>query len=57
MADSVLIERDGAVATVTMNRPDALNSLTDEMKTALRDGLQELAGDPAVRAVVLTGGR
>lgn len=55
MADSVLIERDGAVATVTMNRPDALNSLTDEMKTALRDGLQELAGDPAVRAVVLTG--
>lgn len=55
MSDTVLIERDGAVATVTMNRPDALNSLTDEMKVALRDGLAELAEDPAIRAVVLTG--
>lgn len=55
MSDTVQIERDGAVAVVTLNRPDALNSLTDEMKVALRDGLRELADDPAVRAVVLTG--
>lgn len=55
MSDTVLIDRMGAVATVTMNRPDALNSLTDEMKVALRDGLAQLAADESVRAVVLTG--
>ncbi|MEO9199597.1 MAG: enoyl-CoA hydratase-related protein [Antricoccus sp.] len=38
-----------------MNRPDALNSLTDPMKDALRDGLADLARDESVRAVVLTG--
>lgn len=55
MTETVLIDRSGPVATVTMNRPDALNSLTDEMKVALRDGLTRLASDDAVRAVVLTG--
>lgn len=52
---SVGIDRDGGVVTVTMNRPDALNSLTNPMKVALRDGLAEAAKDPTVRAVVLTG--
>jgi 2-(1,2-epoxy-1,2-dihydrophenyl)acetyl-CoA isomerase len=51
----VRVERSGAVATVTLNRPDAMNALDTSTKTALRDGLRELAGDPAVRAVVLTG--
>lgn len=55
MSETVLINRTGAVATVVMNRPDALNSLTDPMKDALRDGLTELARDDSVRAVVLTG--
>lgn len=55
MTDTVLIDRTGPVATVTMNRPEALNSLTDEMKIALRDGLADLAADDSVRAVVLTG--
>ena len=55
MTETVLIERAGAVATVRMNRPDALNSLTDEMKVALRDGLADLSADDSVRAVVLTG--
>jgi 2-(1,2-epoxy-1,2-dihydrophenyl)acetyl-CoA isomerase len=46
---------DDAVATITFNRPDAMNSLDTATKVALRDHLQRAAEDPAVRAVVLTG--
>jgi 2-(1,2-epoxy-1,2-dihydrophenyl)acetyl-CoA isomerase len=45
-------DRDG-VRTVTLNRPEAFNSLTVELKEALRDALTETAENPAVRAVVL----
>ena len=55
MSDTVLLERTGAVAVVTLNRPEALNSLVVEMKVALRDTVEELADDDGVRAVVLTG--
>lgn len=47
-------DRDG-VRTFTLNRPEAFNSLTVELKEALRDGLTAAAADSAVRAVVLTG--
>lgn len=43
------------VATLQMNRPDARNALSAEMKEALADAAQRVAADPAVRAVVLTG--
>ncbi len=43
------------VATITLNRPDAMNSLDVATKVALRDAVQEAAEDPAVRCVVLTG--
>lgn len=46
---------DGAVATMTLNRPDKGNSLTVALKEALRDTLARVAADPRVRAVVLTG--
>lgn len=55
MTDSLVLARDGGVVTVTMNRPDSLNSLNAELKEALRDALAELAADPQCRAVVLTG--
>jgi 2-(1,2-epoxy-1,2-dihydrophenyl)acetyl-CoA isomerase len=45
----------GAVATVTLDRPDALNSLDTATKEALLAALQRAAGDEAVRCVVLTG--
>jgi enoyl-CoA hydratase len=52
---SVESARDGAVAIVTIDRQDALNALDVATLTELRDRLHELAGDTAVRAVVLTG--
>lgn len=52
---SLQVERNGAVAIVTFNRPEALNALDSATKVALRDTLQELAGDAEVRAVVLAG--
>jgi 2-(1,2-epoxy-1,2-dihydrophenyl)acetyl-CoA isomerase len=55
MSDTVLLERTGAVAVITLNRPDALNSLVVEMKTALLQAVESVRGDDAVRAVVLTG--
>lgn len=44
-----------AVATVTLDRPDAMNSLTVALKTALLDALREAAASDAVRAVLITG--
>jgi 2-(1,2-epoxy-1,2-dihydrophenyl)acetyl-CoA isomerase len=55
MSDTVLLERTGDVAVVTLNRPEALNSLVQEMKTALLGVVEALSGDDDVRAVVLTG--
>ena len=55
--ETVLVELDAAagVATVTLNRPDALNALTVPMKEALLAALRRLERDKAVRAVILTG--
>jgi len=54
MADSVLYEVGDGLATVTLNRPEAMNALDTDTKIALRDALREAAADPAVRAVLLT---
>jgi len=54
MADEVLTTRDGAVLTVTLNRPDTYNAINRAMHEGLAAALRE-ANDPAVRAVVLTG--
>jgi 2-(1,2-epoxy-1,2-dihydrophenyl)acetyl-CoA isomerase len=43
------------VATITLNRPETMNSLDTETKVALLDALRRAAGDPLVRCVVLTG--
>ncbi len=53
---TVLYERSGATATITLNRPDKLNALTLEMQLAYIDALDRADSDPAVRAVVVTGG-
>jgi 2-(1,2-epoxy-1,2-dihydrophenyl)acetyl-CoA isomerase len=52
---SILLERDGGVATLTLNRPAAMNSLDVATKEALLAAVTEVAEDPTVRCVVLTG--
>ena len=54
MADEVLSSRDGAVLTITLNRPDVYNAINRAMHDGLAAALRE-AADPEVRAVVLTG--
>ncbi len=53
--EEVLQERDGAVVTITLNRPDALNAITPTMLVTLGDVLEGLAADDEVRVVVFTG--
>jgi len=55
MPDPLLVARDGAVVTLTLNRPESLNSLDVALKEALLAQLRAVAGDRTVRAVVLTG--
>ena len=55
MADQVLVERSGAVAVITLNRPERLNTISGEMLDQLSAALLEADGDRSVRAVVLTG--
>jgi 2-(1,2-epoxy-1,2-dihydrophenyl)acetyl-CoA isomerase len=55
MTDPVLYDLADGVGTITLNRPDSLNSLDTATKTALRDALESAAGDRSVRCVVLTG--
>ena len=52
---SVLVDRQDAVAVVTIDRQEALNALNVETLTELRDHLRELADDESTRVVVLTG--
>jgi 2-(1,2-epoxy-1,2-dihydrophenyl)acetyl-CoA isomerase len=52
---TLLVSQDAAVATVTLNRPEAMNALDVALKEELLAQLRALAADPAVRAVVLAG--
>ncbi|MEV4256891.1 enoyl-CoA hydratase-related protein [Spirillospora sp. NPDC049652] len=51
----VRYEVDGGVATITLDRPEAMNALTAETKEALRAAAERAAADAGARAVVLTG--
>ena len=54
MADEVLTSRDGAVLTITLNRPDVYNAINRALHEGLGAALRE-AAHPEIRAVVLTG--
>jgi enoyl-CoA hydratase len=51
----VLLDQDGAIATVTMNRPRQLNALSDALMSAVVTALERLDADPVVRCIVLAG--
>src|SRR5256886_9598377 len=52
---NILVERRGAVGIVTLNRPQALNALNAALITELGSAFDDLEGDPAIAAIVLTG--
>ncbi len=51
----ILLSRDGAIATITLNRPAAGNTIDMPLAAALAAALDEIVDDPAIRCVVLTG--
>ncbi|HEX9301753.1 MAG TPA: enoyl-CoA hydratase-related protein [Casimicrobiaceae bacterium] len=55
MADLVRIERDGAIATVILNRPEKLNALTKAMWRALGEEIGALSADDSLRCVIMRG--
>lgn len=52
---AVLIERREGVAVVTLNRPEQINAINDDIRHGLREALDELDQDPKVAAIVITG--
>ena len=55
MDDTILVQRDGDIATVVLNRPHKLNALTKPMWRALGETITRLSADDAVRCIVLRG--
>ena len=53
--DNLLLERDGAVAIVTINRPKVLNALNTQTMDELRRAILDLKQDEAIRVLILTG--
>lgn len=52
--ETILYEKDGPVATVTLNRPDKLNALSDDLQAEVRHALEDAGWqDPAIRVIVL----
>ncbi len=54
--ENVLVEKDGAVVVVTLNRPQALNALSYALVKDLSLAMQELDQDDEVRVIIVTGG-
>jgi enoyl-CoA hydratase/carnithine racemase len=55
MSNLIQVERDGAIATVILNRPEKLNALTRPMWQALGDAFNALSADDTVRCILLRG--
>jgi enoyl-CoA hydratase len=51
----ILVEKSGAVATVTLNRPSAMNALSRDLRRAIAETFEELEADDNIRVAILTG--
>jgi 2-(1,2-epoxy-1,2-dihydrophenyl)acetyl-CoA isomerase len=51
----VVVDRQGEVGTVVLNRPQKLNAFAGEMRDLIGDAVETLAADPTIRAIVITG--
>ncbi|MEC7174930.1 MAG: enoyl-CoA hydratase-related protein [Actinomycetota bacterium] len=55
MYDTIIYEVDNPVATITLNRPEAMNAWTNRMDREIRDAVSRASGDPAVVGIIITG--
>ena len=55
MSKNLKLERDGWIATLTVNRPDKLNALNDDTMAELESAFTAMAGDAQIKGVILTG--
>ena len=55
MSDIVRYEQHGAIAVITLNRPDSMNAFQTELRAAVHEAFERARDDAAVRAVVFTG--
>jgi enoyl-CoA hydratase/carnithine racemase len=55
VSEVLITEVNGAIATLTLNRPKERNAIDDELREALAGALEDVAGDPSVRVLILTG--
>jgi enoyl-CoA hydratase len=53
--ENILLEKDGAVARVTINRPDKMNALNHQTLLELGEAFDDVKGDADIRALVITG--
>ena len=52
---TIRLEQEGMLAILTLNRPDKLNALSDELFAEVRKALAQCEADPSVRAMIITG--
>ncbi len=50
-----VIERDGHIMTITMNRPHKMNALSGQMLVRMYDAYEEASNDPEIRCIIVTG--
>jgi enoyl-CoA hydratase len=55
MSETILVEREGRVAILTVNRPDKLNALNEQVRTDMLAALAQIETDDSVGVVVITG--
>ena len=55
MAETVLYEKQENVVTITLNRPDALNSINRQLRAALAEAISRFDGDPEAYVAIITG--
>ena len=53
--ESIIVERDEGVGTITLNRPEVLNALSRQLVTELDNAVTEMEEDPQVAAIIFTG--
>ncbi|MEO9469688.1 enoyl-CoA hydratase [Parasphingorhabdus sp.] len=51
----VLLDKSDGIATITLNRPDAMNALSRDLRSAISDACRDIDSDSSIRAVIVTG--